>query len=350
MNMAPSSETLQPVKLDWQGFLSNIRREGTPERVYYFEHGIADNVLAAMADQFDLWRGLEGDEPVQDWRRREAAHAFIGQELFRVFPAQSRISIPKRHGEWVEEGQGAITTWEEFEKFPWPNPAQVDYSVFEYFDRHLNPEMRVFNVVEVWEVVVGLFGFESLCYALYEDRNLVDAMFQKAGEFALKVAETVCDFNCYGAVYLADDLAFKTSMFMDPKTLRELVLPWHKRIADVAHAKGKLFFLHCCGDMYPLIDDYIDDIKIDAKHSFEEAVVPVTEVKKRYGDRLTILGGMDVDFLARASQDKIAAKTREILEICHPGGGYFLGSGNWVTAYIPPENYLAMLKVGREYR
>ncbi len=225
MTASSPQAPLPRIELNWEGFLSNIRREKTPDRVYYFEHGVADNVLEAVAGQYDLWSGLEGPDPEKEWRRREAAHAFLGHELFRVFPDQSRITIPKREGDWVEEGQGAITTWEEFEQFPWPDPAAVDYSVLEYFEKTLHPEMRVFNLVEVWEVVVGLFGFESLCYALYEDRDLVDAMFQKAGEFALKVAETVCDFKCYGAVYLADDLAFKTSMFMDPTTLRELVLP-----------------------------------------------------------------------------------------------------------------------------
>ena len=29
------------------------------------------------------------------------------------------------------------------------------------------------------------------------------------------------------------------------------------------------------------------------------------------------------------------------------GGGNFLGSGNWVTSYIPLENYLAMLDEAR---
>jgi uroporphyrinogen decarboxylase len=136
---------------------------------------------------------------------------------------------------------------------------------------------------------------------------------------------------------------------MAPDVLRELILPWHKRIAEIAHAHNKLFLFHCCGDMYPLIDDYLNEVKIDAKHSFEEAVLPVTEAKRRYGDRLTLLGGMDVDFLARSTPEAVTAKTFEILETCHAGGGYFLGSGNWVTNYIPPENYLAMLRAGRDF-
>jgi uroporphyrinogen decarboxylase len=98
-----------------------------------------------------------------------------------------------------------------------------------------------------------------------------------------------------------------------------------------------------------VIDDYIDLVKIDAKHSFEENVIPVQEVKKRWGNRMSLLGGMDVDFLVRNSTEAVRRKTREILEACHPGGGYFLGSGNWVTEYVPLDNYIAMLDEGRRF-
>ena len=33
-------ETLTPIELDWDGFLRNLRREGTPRRVFCFEHGV----------------------------------------------------------------------------------------------------------------------------------------------------------------------------------------------------------------------------------------------------------------------------------------------------------------------
>ena len=136
---------------------------------------------------------------------------------------------------------------------------------------------------------------------------------------------------------------------MAPDTIRRLFMPWHKAMADLAHKKGKFVFFHSCGQMYELMDDYIDFVGIDAKHSFEEVVLPVTEVKKLYGNRLSLLGGMDVDLLARANENTIREKTRDILDSCVPGGGYFLGTGNWVTNYIPLENYITMLDEGRNW-
>ena len=62
-----------------------------------------------------------------------------------------------------------------------------------------------------------------------------------------------------------------------------------------------------------------------------------------------LLGGIDVDFLCRASEDEVRQRTRKTLEICMPGGGYCLGTGNSVANYIPVNNYLAMLDEGRKY-
>ncbi len=101
--------------------------------------------------------------------------------------------------------------------------------------------------------------------------------------------------------------------------------------------------------MYELMDEYIDDVKIDAKHSFEDVIMPVTEANDVYGSRVGLLGGMDVDLLARQDEQTIRAKTREILNGCVNGGGYCLGAGNWVTSYIPVDNYLMMIDEGRRY-
>ena len=50
------------------------------------------------------------------------------------------------------------------------------------------------------------------------------------------------------------------------------------------------------------MDALIDDVKIDAKHSFEDTVVPVTEAKRLWGQRVALLGGLDVDFIARPTK------------------------------------------------
>ena len=120
-------------------------------------------------------------------------------------------------------------------------------------------------------------------------------------------------------------------------------------MAACAHEHGKLYLFHSCGKVDALMDELIDDIGIDAKHSFEDTVVPVTEAKRRWGDRVGLLGGLDVDYIARRSEPDIRRRVRRTLEVCHPGGGYCLGLGNWVTRYIPVDHYLAVLDEARRF-
>ena len=342
-------QELARLELDLDGMMRNLRREGTPDRVFHFEHGVDDEICRALVKRFDLTEGLDPDAPDFAHRRTIAIHRFLGHEFFRVFPPGARLQAHSMTGEWADEHAGSITSWEDFEKHQWLRAQDADLSVLEYCDRNLPDDMRVVHVLDFWEVVRELFGFETFCYKLYEEPDLVSAVFQKVGEFDLAIARACCDFDCFGALYISDDLGYKTSTMIAPETIRERILPWHKKMADIAHAKGKFVFLHSCGQMYDLMDEYIDDVGIDAKHSFEEVILPVTGAKERYGDRLTLLGGMDVDYLSRADEPAIRAKTRDILDVCQPGGGYCLGSGNWVTSYIPLDSYLAMIDEGRRY-
>jgi uroporphyrinogen decarboxylase len=146
-----------------------------------------------------------------------------------------------------------------------------------------------------------------------------------------------------------DDMGFRTATLISPKDLREFVLPGHKQLSQLSHEAGRPYLLHSCGQLNSIMPDIIEDVKADAKHSFEDAIEPVTSIKQRYGDRITLLGGIDVDFLCRSSTDEIRRRVRETLDICMEGGGYCLGTGNSVANYIPLENYLAMLDEGRGY-
>ncbi len=341
--------SLPSVELDLGAMERNLRREGTPSRVFYFEHGVDEAVQRALDERFGLFDGLRGERETDPWQRAVTVHRFLGHEFFRVFPPGGRISPPRREAEWAEEGTGAVASWAALEFFDWPRARDADLSVLDYFEQALPEDMRVFHVLDVWEVVRDLMGFENLCFQLHDDPPLVEAVFERVGRFAVSIARALCDYACFGALYLSDDLGHKTGLMLAPATIRHLILPWHRRIADVVHQRGKFLFFHSCGQMYPMLDTYIDELGIHAKHSFEEAVMPVTEAKRRFGHRVALLGGMDVDFLVRADEAAIREKTRQILDVCIPGGGYCLGSGNWVTSYVPVDNYLAMLDEARRY-
>ena len=47
--------------------------------------------------------------------------------------------------------------------------------------------------------------------------------------------------------FQGEDMGFKTATLFSPDALREYILPWHKRFAQLAHDNGLLYILHNCG-------------------------------------------------------------------------------------------------------
>ena len=136
---------------------------------------------------------------------------------------------------------------------------------------------------------------------------------------------------------------------MAPEHLRKYVFPIQKQFAQIAHEHGMPFILHACGNLEAVMDDLIDNVGIDAKHSFEDVITPVTEAKRLWGHRVCLIGGVDLDPLTRLSPEEVYRYTLGILEKCAPGGGYILGTGNSVANYVPIPNYLSMLQAWRDW-
>lgn len=336
-----------PPTLDLQGLIRNIRREEVPSRVFIFEHAIDETVRAQLVDRFSLAEKLDPNGPAFDMKREIAIHRFVGMELMRVWLPGTKFSVYAN--QWVEEHAGPIQGTADIDRYDWPHVSKVDFSQLDWYEKNLPNDMGVVHTVHVFEIVRDLMGFETMSIALHEDPELVSEVCKRTGEFALALTEHLCQYKCVAAVYGADDFGFKTSLLIDPANIRRIFLPWHKRFAEIAHAHGKLYLLHSCGKLDEIMDDIIDGVKADAKHSFEDVITPVTEAKKLWGDRISLLGGLDVDFMARSDEASIRRQVREVLDVCMPGGGYCLGLGNWVTSYIPLDNYLVMLDEARKY-
>lgn len=97
------------------------------------------------------------------------------------------------------------------------------------------------------------------------------------------------------------------------------------------------------------MEDLIEVVEIDAIHSFEDVIEPVESVFQRYGDRIAVLGGVDVNLLAQGTPQQVRTRCREILDVCGGRGGVALGSGNSVTNYCKIENFYAMIDEARSW-
>jgi uroporphyrinogen decarboxylase len=246
---------------------------------------------------------------------------------------------------WADEHEGVIRTWEDFERYPWPKLEDVDFFPFDYINSHLPEGMGLLTCHSggIFEHVSQLMSYEGLCLALHDDPALVTALAEKVGALMQGFYRHLLDLDRVIAIFPGDDMGFRTATLIAPKALRTYFLPWHKKFAAMTHASGRPYFLHSCGNLLGIMEDLICDVGIDAKHSYEDAIIPVEDFQARFGDRIGVLGGMDLNRLAGGTPAEVRQHARFLIETCGARGRYALGSGNSVPSYVPLANYLAMV-------
>ncbi len=246
---------------------------------------------------------------------------------------------------WAETGQGPIQTWQDFEVYPWPEVSDALFRPFEEISKRLPEGMGLIacHAAGIFEHVSQLFGYETLCFKLYDDPPLVEAVCQAVGSRMVRFYEKLLQFDRLVVVFQGDDMGHRSGTLVSPEHLRQYFLLWHQRFAQMAHARGLPYYLHSCGNVLSIMDELIEDVGIDAKHSFEDAILPAAEFYRRYHDRIATLGGVDLNVLAKGKTEDVRRATRELIDSCKPFGRFALGSGNSIPSYVPVQNYLTML-------
>jgi len=360
----PSYPSLEkPHQPDWEALIDNLLRKGTPKRVHHMELFHDQPIMDEIMQRYDLDAGLDPDDPHYADRRYIAFRRFLGFDYVSVGLVD--LAMPTKHTKiedsadlaheggrsFMEEHKGPITTWEEFENYPWPDPDTPSATrQLEWYHENLPDDMCIASHTGHFdEYLCWLMGYESLCYALYDQRDLVQAIHEKLLAFHTREVERVLEYDRVRMVWGSDDMGFKTGLLFSRDDTRKFVLSGHKKLAQLAHDAGRLYLLHACGNLTEIIDDLTDDVKLDGKHSFEDTIEDVRDLKHTYGRKMALIGGIDVDFICRASVEDIRTRVRDTLDTCMPGGGYCLGTGNSVANYVPVDNYLAMIDEGWRY-
>ena len=353
-----------PVQPDWSGFVDCMLRQGTPERVHHIELFLDAEVQEEICRRYGLLDGLDSTDPFFDLQRQIRVQRHLGYDYVRAslenleMPLNRATAIDtaalQRDGgrRYMDEHRGPITNWDEFHAYPWPDVSKATTRALDWYSEHLPDDMCIIGsggFAHFAEYLTWLMGYESLCYALYDQRDLVSAIRDRLTAMFEASLALMLQYDRLRIVWGSDDMGFRSATLISPDDLREFVLPGHKLMAKMSHETGRPYLLHACGNLREIMEDLIEDVQIDAQHSFEDTIVDVIEWKRIYGRRIGILGGIDVDFMCRASAEQVRERVRATLDACMPGGGYCLGSGNSVANYIPVANYLAMVDEGRRW-
>ena len=268
------------------------------------------------------------------------------------------VEILPESGALLGGKPGPIQNRDDFVKYPWDDLPEIYWEFakpkFEALAEKIPEGMKAVGGVGngVFEISEDLVGFEYLCYLFADDPQLFADLYKKIGDLMDTIWQKFLkDYSdLYVICRFGDDLVFKTSTLLSPEQIRKYVIPQYKRVVDLVHANNRPFLWHSCGNIFEVMDDVIE-IGIDAKHSNEDIIAPFDKWISLFGDRIGLLGGIDVDILCNFKPSEITEKVMELgQQLRDTAKGYALGSGNSIPDYVPADGYLAMIEGAKEIR
>jgi uroporphyrinogen decarboxylase len=337
---------------DFERLRTVFLRRGEPDRVpnielhvdWQVKQAFLGRPIRTVQDDVDFWYTAGYD---YIYLRANYEYRMVGDghaKQDHIYAGDMQVS------KWEGDETSLVSSWAEYDAYPWPDPATIDYSNLAACARSLHPGMKIISGIggiftRVWRIM----GFETFCYALVDHPDLVGALFKRVGETQLHVFEHIAGMDGIGAMWNGDDLAYTSGTMVPPDVFRRYVFPYYKAMGDICRAKGLPYILHTDGNLWQVLDDIVG-CGFNALHPIEPKAMDSREVKATYGDRLAVLGNIEIgETLTMGTPADVEAEVRQRIRTLAPGGGYAVGSSNTVAHYVPLENFKAMVRATRAH-
>ncbi len=249
--------------------------------------------------------------------------------------------------------EGLIKTPADWEAWPRERLQAYTYRMYRSFKKlqeRFGDRIYIFGSFlfglneNAWQIM----GFRDFVLTLKRDMGFIKRIIKYYEDFWCSAVQAMADAGLPGVIY-TDDVAYRSGPMLSPETMRELYADSWCRIVESAHSRGMKIVFHTDGDIVSLLDLFIE-CGFDGVHALEPtAGVDIGKVKDKYGDRLCLLGNIDITrILVDASRDEVFAEVRERIRAAAPGGGYILAPTN-SHKDMTMRNYRWMVEAAREY-
>ena len=213
-----------------------------------------------------------------------------------------------------------------------------------------NSQIAIFGgIVGPFTTAILVFGFDALLLNLIIDPSLVEEVFKVSCDFYNVAASKMIDSGV-DAIFLCEDLGFKTSTFASPDIYRRHLFPFLFDQIDKINQKKIPVLFHCDGNINEIIDDLVGS-GIRALHPLEKkSNMDLNKIRKRYKNNLCLIGNIDASStLVYGSKKEIEKEVRDTIEIAGKDGAFILASDSDYHDGIPPENFIYMVNAGKKF-
>jgi len=193
-----------------------------------------------------------------------------------------------------------------------------------------------------------LMGEAGACLAYYDQPELMHDILNTIGETAERVLDRVSREVQIDQLSVHEDLAGKSGALVGPRQINEFIRPYYRRIWDMLSSRGtRIFQQDSDGNVNAVIPAFLD-AGLTCIFPMEPAAgMDVVALRKQYGHRLAMLGGIDKHVL-RKDKAAILAELEYKLQPLMRQGGMVFGLDHRIPNGTPLENYRYYVRTARE--
>ncbi len=178
----------------------------------------------------------------------------------------------------------------------------------------------------IFERLNGVWGIENhLMYLALYPHDL-RRCYRRQAEFNRTVAMNCLDLGV-DMIHVSDDWGSQRGLMFSPQTWWDLIHPAHKVTADAVKDRGAYLSLHCDGNFTQVIDGVLE-LGYDVVHPWQESAdMPLQMFREKYRDRLTVMGGLDVQTtLGFGDFERLRLEIERVVGMFRDGGLMFCTS------------------------
>jgi uroporphyrinogen decarboxylase len=326
-------------------------------RLPLYEHGLDVGVVEAIANKkiAPLLKSNTTQDQVAGLRNVAEVAIKLGYDCI---PYECSICTLIQDGKGLTgQATALIRNMEDLEKYPWDQALSTYQKLYDQsfaaLRQALPQGMKAIGGVGYgpFESIQDFVPYEQLIYLQMDQPDVYDELWKRIGEMHLEIWNWLLDNHgdSFAVCRFGDDLGFKSSTLLSPEEIRKQILPIYTEIINLVHNHDKPFLLHSCGNIHDIMDDIIAT-GIDAKHSNEDAIDTFDVWTSRYGDRIGNFGGVEMNMMTINTPEEVKAYVHALLPKVVDHGGIAIGTGNQISPYTKPENWIAMTEAVREFR
>lgn len=188
-----------------------------------------------------------------------------------------------------------------------------------------------------------LRGMENLFIDMIEAPAFVDELLDAICDYNVALVRQAVRFDI-DAVYFGDDWGSQLGLLMGRQAWERFLMPRLARQYGAAKEAGKFVTIHSCGKVQEVFPQLIE-IGLDCFNPFQPEVMPVDDMKRQYGNRLSFWGGISTQrLLPYGTPDDVRREARRMMAEVGRDGGYILAPAHAIPGDARPENILALIE------